>query len=111
MTNHSERADEAPESVVTLRTPAELADALPYLLGFTPEDSIVLIALHGPRGRFGGRVRIGIPERADDWQSVAKELAQCLVSGCQQREARPDGVVAFLCQEPGGSAGTPPGGR
>ncbi|WP_037685334.1 DUF4192 domain-containing protein [Streptomyces aureocirculatus] len=105
MTNHSESADPSTETVVTLRTPAELADALPYLLGFQPEDSVVLIALHGPRGRFGGRVRLGIPERREDWPSVAEQLAQCLVSGCERRESRPDGVVAFLCREPGGSAG------
>ncbi|MFE7438063.1 DUF4192 family protein, partial [Streptomyces tendae] len=44
------------EHQVTLRTPAELADALPYLLGYRPEDSIVLAALRDRdgRGRFGG---------------------------------------------------------
>ncbi|MFI8933576.1 DUF4192 family protein [Streptomyces sp. NPDC053474] len=105
MTHRSESADPIDETVVTLRTPAELADALPYLLGFRPENSVVLIALHGPRGRFGGRVRLGIPERPDDWPSVAEQLAQCLVSGCERREARPDGVVAFLCQEPEAFAG------
>ncbi|WJV45722.1 DUF4192 domain-containing protein [Streptomyces flavofungini] len=121
MTNHSESVDpiedpaegslEGPgtdpvtQPVVTLRTPAELADALPYLLGFRPESSVVLIALHGRSGRFGGRARLGIPTRAEDWPAVAEQLAQCLVSGCERREARPDGVVAFLCQEPGGSAG------
>ncbi|MCF3120649.1 DUF4192 domain-containing protein [Streptomyces arenae] len=90
------------EPVVTLRTPAELADALPYLLGFKPEESIVLIAMHGDRGRFGGRVRLGIPDRVGDWPCVAEQLAQCLVGGCERRGARPDGVVAFLCQEPVG---------
>ncbi len=95
--------DSFDEPVVTLRTPAELADALPYLLGFTPEESIVLIALHGERGRFGGRVRLGVPERAEDWPCVAEQLAQCLVGGCERRGARPDGVVAFLCQEPVGA--------
>ncbi|KUF13128.1 DUF4192 domain-containing protein [Streptomyces silvensis] len=105
MTNHSESAEQSADTVVTLRTPAELADALPYLLGFQPEDSVVLIALHGPRGRFGGRVRLGIPDRAEDWPSVAEQLAQCLVSGCERRESRPDGIVAFLCREPGGPAG------
>ncbi|MEV0323581.1 DUF4192 domain-containing protein [Streptomyces sp. NPDC050658] len=94
------------ETLVTLRTPAELADALPYLLGFRPEESIVLIALHGERGRFGGRVRLGIPGRAEDWPSIAEQLAQCLVSGCERRGAKPDGVVAFLCAEPvGGESG------
>ncbi len=47
MTNHSETHQ------VTLRTPAELADALPYLLGYRPEDSIVLVALHDKDGRGG----------------------------------------------------------
>ena len=89
--------------VVTLRSPAELADALPYLLGFKPEESIVLIAMHGEHGRFGGRVRLGVPERAEDWPCVAEQLAQCLVVGCERRGARPDGVVAFLCQEPVGA--------
>ncbi|WP_440582115.1 DUF4192 domain-containing protein, partial [Streptomyces flavofungini] len=93
--------DQLNEPMVTLRTPAELADALPYLLGFKPEDSIVLIALHGERGRFGGRVRLGIPERAEDWTCVAEQLAQVLVGGCERRGDRPDGIVAFLCREPG----------
>ncbi|MEU7583097.1 DUF4192 domain-containing protein [Streptomyces sp. NPDC041068] len=90
------------EPVVTLRTPAELADALPYLLGFKPEESVVLIAMHGERGRFGGRVRLGIPDRTEDWPCVAEQLAQCLVGGCERRGSRPEGVVAFLCQEPVG---------
>jgi hypothetical protein len=106
MTNHSEHnapIDSLDETLVTLRTPAELADALPYLLGFRPEESVVLIALHGERGRFGGRVRLGIPGRAEDWPPIAEQLAQCLVSGCERRGARPDGIVAFLCAEPVGA--------
>jgi hypothetical protein len=87
---------------VTLRTPAELADALPYLLGYRPEDSIVLVALHDRdvRGRFGGRARLGIPAGADDWGSVARQLAQGLVKGSERRGARPEQMVAYLCQEP-----------
>jgi hypothetical protein len=87
---------------VTLRTPAELADALPYLLGYRPEDSIVLVALHdrGGRGRFGGRARLGIPTNPDDWGAVARQLAQGLVTGSERRGARPAQMVAYLCQEP-----------
>ncbi|MER7403551.1 DUF4192 domain-containing protein [Streptomyces sp. NPDC000070] len=90
------------EHQVTLRTPAELADALPYLLGYRPEDSIVLVALHDRdgRGRFGGRARLGIPANADDWPSAARQLAHGLVTGSERRGARPDSMVAFLCQEP-----------
>jgi hypothetical protein len=90
------------EHQVTLRTPAELADALPYLLGYRPEDSIVLVALHdrGGRGRFGGRARLGIPVNADDWASAARQLAHGLVTGSERRGARPEQMVAYLCQEP-----------
>ncbi|MGW0494212.1 DUF4192 family protein [Streptomyces sp. NPDC003007] len=90
------------EHQVTLRTPTELADALPYLLGYRPEDSIVLVALHDRdgRGRFGGRARLGIPGNADDWQSAARQLSHGLVRGSERRGARPESMVAFLCQEP-----------
>ncbi|MEU5098211.1 DUF4192 domain-containing protein [Streptomyces sp. NPDC020996] len=91
------------EQQVTLRTPAELADALPYLLGYRPEDSIVLVALHDRdgRGRFGGRARLGIPPNAEDWDSAARQLTHGLVTGSERRGARPEQMVAYLCQEPG----------
>ncbi|MGW5198583.1 DUF4192 domain-containing protein [Streptomyces spiralis] len=113
MTNHSETTGPfgngdvsyggpGPEHQVTLRTPAELADALPYLLGYRPEDSIVLVALHdqGGRGRFGGRARLGIPPHSDDWPSAARQLAQGLITGGERRGVKPEQMVAFLCQEP-----------
>ncbi|MFJ8201475.1 DUF4192 family protein [Streptomyces sp. NPDC096152] len=97
-----ESGQEGPEHQVTLRTPAELADALPYLLGYRPEDSIVLVALHDRdgRGRFGGRARLGIPPGMDDWPSAARQLAQGLIAGSERRGAKPEQMVAFLCQEP-----------
>ncbi|MER6676259.1 DUF4192 family protein [Streptomyces sp. NPDC000983] len=87
---------------VTLRTPAELADALPYLLGYRPEDSIVLVALQDRdgRGRFGGRARLGVPANSDDWPSAARQLAHGLVTGSERRGARPEQIVAYVCQEP-----------
>ncbi|MER5949989.1 DUF4192 domain-containing protein [Streptomyces sp. NPDC001904] len=97
MTNHIEPVGTSGAAKITLRTAGELAEALPYLLGFRPDDSIVLVALN--KGRFGGRVRLGIPERSEDWPSVAQQLARCLVGGCERRDGRPDSVVAFLCQD------------
>ncbi|MEV5431860.1 DUF4192 domain-containing protein [Streptomyces sp. NPDC052701] len=90
------------EHQVTLRTPGELADALPYLLGYRPEDSIVLVALHDRdgRGRFGGRARLGIPANPDDWPSASRQLAHGLVTSSERRGAKPEQMVAFLCQEP-----------
>ncbi|GAA1126821.1 DUF4192 domain-containing protein [Streptomyces javensis] len=100
MTRHNEAAGLPGEDQVTLRSPAELADALPYVLGFQPDDSIVMIALHGARGRFGGRLRLGIPRGPEEWPEVCDQLAECLISGSERRGVRPDGVVLFLCQEP-----------
>ncbi|MFD5428044.1 DUF4192 domain-containing protein [Streptomyces sp. NPDC127084] len=90
-------ADEHP---VTLRGPAELVDALPYLMGFHPTNSVVMVALHGSPGRFGGRLRVGIPASRDEWPSMADQVAECLVDACRQRKAKPDGIIVFLCRDP-----------
>ncbi|MFJ4918310.1 DUF4192 domain-containing protein [Streptomyces sp. NPDC088725] len=100
MNKRHESTGSTDEQQITLRGPAELADALPYLMGFHPTDSIVLVALHGVSGRFGGRLRLGIPRSPQEWQPVAEQLAQCLVEGSERRGARPDGIVVFVCQDP-----------
>ncbi|MFD7162663.1 DUF4192 domain-containing protein [Streptomyces violascens] len=101
----SESHDSSGEPRITLRGPAELADALPYLMGFHPTDSAVLVALHGESGRFGGRVRVGLPASPQEWSDIAGQLADCLITGSERRGPRPDGIVVFLCQDPssGGS--------
>ncbi|MFD3511713.1 DUF4192 domain-containing protein [Streptomyces sp. NPDC058657] len=88
------------EQQITLRGPAQLADALPYLMGYFPSDSVVMVALHGPRGRFGGRLRLGIPKSPQEWAPLARHLADCLVATSERRSGRPDGIVIFLCQDP-----------
>ncbi|MGW2513123.1 DUF4192 domain-containing protein [Streptomyces scopuliridis] len=100
MNKHHESTGSADEQQITLRSPAELADALPYLLGFHPTDSIVMVALQGDRGRFGGRLRLGIPRSPKEWPPVADQLAECLIEGSERRSGRPEGIVVFLCQDP-----------
>jgi hypothetical protein len=100
--HHGQSSNEPAETKVVLRGPAELADALPYLMGFHPNDSVVLVALHGEHGRFGGRVRLGLPQDPGEWPDVARQLADCLVKNSTQRGAPPDAVVLFLCQDPRG---------
>ncbi|MEU2249531.1 DUF4192 domain-containing protein [Streptomyces sp. NPDC019224] len=100
MNKHPEPIGPSEEQQITLRGPAELADALPYLMGFHPNDSVVMVALHGGRGRFGGRLRLGIPQSAQEWPVVAEQLAECLIKGSERRGARPDAIVVFLCQDP-----------
>ncbi|MGW7316348.1 DUF4192 domain-containing protein [Streptomyces sp. NPDC054865] len=85
---------------ITLRSPAELADALPYMLGFHPTDSLVMVAVHGEGGRFGGRLRVGIPPAPGEWEETARQVAECLIRGSERRGSKPDGIVVFLCQDP-----------
>lgn len=98
--NRHETSGSTRTQQITLRGPAELADALPFMLGFHPTDSVVLVALHGEHGRFGGRVRLGIPGSPREWASTADHLAECLVEGGARAGTRPDGIVVFLCQDP-----------
>ncbi|WP_066946841.1 DUF4192 domain-containing protein [Streptomyces lushanensis] len=100
MNKHHEPTGSADRPQITLRSPAELADALPYLLGFHPTDSVVMVALHGDHGRFGGRLRLGIPRSPQEWPPVAEQLAESLIEGSARRGSRPDGIVVFLCQDP-----------
>uniref|UniRef100_A0AAU3GPP1 DUF4192 domain-containing protein n=1 Tax=Streptomyces sp. NBC_01401 TaxID=2903854 RepID=A0AAU3GPP1_9ACTN len=100
MNKHDENAGPSGAQQVTLRGPAELADALPYLMGFHPNDSVVMVALHGGRGRFGGRLRLGIPPEPQEWAPVADQLARSLIAGSERRESRPDAILVFLCQDP-----------
>ncbi|QKW09618.1 DUF4192 domain-containing protein [Streptomyces sp. NA04227] len=93
---------------ITLRSAAELADALPYLLGYRPGDSIVLAAIHadGGHGTFGGRARLAIPARAEEWPTIARKTAESLIDGIERRRGKPDGMIVYLSQEPrGGESG------
>ncbi|MEZ0089645.1 DUF4192 domain-containing protein [Streptacidiphilus sp. EB129] len=89
--------------VVRMSTPADVVDALPYLLGFFPSDSIVALGLQGPRRRQGGTVRIDIPE-AEAWPAAAEEVARFLVALSEHRDRRPDAVILYLCRDPGPGA-------
>lgn len=101
MTRHRETARNLTlaDNRVTLCGPADLADALPYLLGYHPDDSLVLIGLHGASGRIGGRIRTGIPRERDSWADAARQLAACLAEGSEARGRRPDAAVVYLCQD------------
>src|SRR3954464_6928172 len=52
----------------------DLASAVPYMLGFYPSDSLVAIALRGPRERLSFSMRLDLPE-PDDYDDVAAMTA------------------------------------
>ncbi|WP_405091742.1 DUF4192 domain-containing protein [Micromonospora sp. NBC_01392] len=59
---------------LSVRSPADLVAAVPYLLGFHPEDSVVVVAVRGRRVVFAARG--DLPEPGVDPGPAARHLAQ-----------------------------------
>ncbi|MFF1904123.1 DUF4192 domain-containing protein [Kitasatospora sp. NPDC058218] len=92
---------------VTMRGPADMAELLPYLLGFFPDDSIVAVGLQGPDLHQGGVIRLDIPESPKRWPAAADETASLLVGLSERRDRRPVQVLLYLCQDPDREHGPP----
>ncbi|MFI5428817.1 DUF4192 domain-containing protein [Aeromicrobium sp. UC242_57] len=58
----------------------DLINALPTLFGFTPVESLVAIATHGPRRRFGFRLRMDLPSAASSAPDVASLVVRHLLN-------------------------------
>ena len=103
-----------PDDAVRIADPGDLAAGLPQLLGYRPDESVVLIALGGDTGR-----RVGLTVRADlPRDGHARELAAVLARSLSTDEPRaalafvvseaPDDAVPLLPAGvgPGGGCGT-----
>ena len=51
--------------VTKLRSPSDVITMVPYLLGFEPAESLVLVALEGERRRFGPCARLDLVDDSD----------------------------------------------
>ncbi|KAB1908894.1 DUF4192 domain-containing protein [Micromonospora sp. AMSO31t] len=59
---------------LAVRSPADLVAAVPYLLGFHPADSVVVVAMRGRRVVFAARA--DLPEPGGDPRRAARHLAE-----------------------------------
>lgn len=85
--------DDPTRPLVSLTDSAEIAAALPYLVGFHPHESLVLVALGGLTGnRVGLTVRADLPARADS-AAVVAALARSIATD------DPAGVVVAVVTE------------
>jgi hypothetical protein len=65
-------------TVYTAHDVPDLINSLPTLFGFVPFESIVGVATHGPRRRFGFRLRVDIP-RPENVDAAAARIVGHLV--------------------------------
>lgn len=89
-----------PESAaVRLHTPADLAEALPYLLGYQPHTSLAAAIFHD--GRFTCAARMDLPPAESAWFDFAAEAARAILDEFDSQNApTPDSVVLYLLDEP-----------
>lgn len=77
MTNASSTpADREPLTLLRLRSPADVLAAVPYVLGFHPSNSLVVLALGGARSRMRLAVRADLPADAGTAGRVADRVAR-----------------------------------
>lgn len=77
--DHARPASTPDEVVVRARSAADVVAAVPYLLGFVPTSSLVLISLRGPRLRVGLVTRSDLPDRPADATAVVSDAVQHLL--------------------------------
>lgn len=63
-----------------VRGPADVAVIIPYLLGFQPAESLVLVALEGPRKRFGPVLRVDLVDDPDLRPELTAQVVGLAVS-------------------------------
>lgn len=87
---------------VKLTTPADIVGCVPWLIGFHPEESLVVVCLRGPRLRTGLTMRIDLPREQDE-PALAAQVAV---------RARHDGArsVLLLCYTAAPDRDVPDGG-
>jgi hypothetical protein len=89
-----------PENKLTIRSLANLAEILPFMLGHYPDDSIVL---HCPGPNFidGPSMTCPLPDDPSHWQQVAEAAACNFIDYAQSKGHGPGSeIVIYLCREP-----------
>ncbi|MFN2537192.1 MAG: DUF4192 domain-containing protein, partial [Mycobacteriales bacterium] len=61
-----------PKPVVRMTSPAQLVASLPFIIGYTPTESLVVVCCHEPRGRQGVTIRMDLPRPQHEDQLVDK---------------------------------------
>ncbi len=81
-------------TVINARGPADLVAAVPYLVGFVPSASVVVVSLRGPRLRLGLVARLDLPPAGHELATAAA------ISAYVRRDAPREAVVLVYDDRP-----------
>jgi hypothetical protein len=85
-----------PDTTIVVRQPADLVDAAPYVIGFHPTQSLVVLGLSGGRVFFGARYDLPSPDSDDIMRLgaiVAAQRARCVALLAYGPPAAADPVI------------------
>jgi len=96
----SRDSDGSAGDVVKATGPADVLGILPFVLGFHPAESLVVVALDGPRSRIGLTIRVDLPPVGDSVDHVVADVVGILT----RNRAREVLLVAYAiraeCSDP-----------
>ena len=84
-----------PKPVARLTRPAEMVASLPLQLGYIPEESLVVLCCHEPRGRVGLTMRIDLPD-----PSLEEHLVEEIEARVRDQDATRVLLVIYTDEEP-----------
>ena len=94
-------------TVLRLTDPASILTSVPYLVGFEPKDSLVLLALHGPRKRVGLTLRVDLGDGTPAaGRAVAAEAAGHVMRELSGSHPAAAIAVVYADEPPAGGDGT-----
>ena len=65
-------------TAIKLDGPAALISAVPHLVGFTPQESLVIVVMGGARSRILLTVRADLPESEVNWGELLKPISHAI---------------------------------
>lgn len=77
--NTSSTTSSTAQPVLTVSGPGDLVSLVPYLVGFHPRRSLVVLSLRGPRLRCGLAARFDLPNDTMAAEEFAAEAVPCVV--------------------------------
>jgi len=89
---------------VRLRGPGSLIAAVPHLLGFPPEESLVLVGLSGTHSRLGLTMRADLPADGPDFAPTVEELEPLVEALLRDGSSQCLAIVISECSDANGVA-------